>query len=60
MIDLLKFGRFLLMEAHFLPEAPWESPEDYQLLLEPGDMFTAGGNGPTSSKDLPCGLPGAH
>lgn len=58
MMDLLKSGWFLLMEAYFLPEAHWGSPWDYQLLLKPGDIFMAGGNGPTSSHDLPCCLPG--
>lgn len=53
MIDLPRWS-ILLMEAHFLPEAYWGSPESYQLLLKPGDVFMAGGNGPTSSEDLPC------
>ena len=57
MIHLLKLGRFLLMEAHLLPKAYGGSPEDHQLLLKPGDAFTAGGNGPTSSEDPACLLP---
>ena len=56
MIDPLKFVAFSLIEAHFLPEAPWKLPGDYQFLLDPGDMFMAGGNGPTSLEDLPRGL----
>ena len=56
MIDPLKFVAFSLIEAHFLPEVPWKLPGDYQFLLDPGDMFMAGGNGPTSLEDLPRGL----
>lgn len=52
MIDLPRWS-ILLMEAHFLPETYWGSPESYQLLLKPGDVFMAGGNGPTSSEHLP-------
>ena len=56
MIDSLNFVGFSLIEAYFLPEAPWELPGDQKFLLDPGDMFTAGGNGPTSLEDIPRGL----
>lgn len=46
------------MDAHFLPEAHGGSLVGDHLLLKLEDIFTVDGNGPPTSQDFSCRLPG--